>query len=103
MHPCKSLIYKGFLLGVDNVFKTMYNYRVTIKRKRKIMGKVKNFIMDVEEFVWDFFDEDGNFVADANIKTKEDLMTTIKEKFGNMGVDIAKDEIFAIETGYHFS
>ena len=53
-----------------------------IREKGKIMGKVKSFIMDVEEFVWDFFDEDGNFVADANIKTKEDLMTTIKEKFG---------------------
>ena len=74
-----------------------------IREKGKIMGKVKGFIMDVEEFVWDFFDEDGNFFADAKIKTKEDLMTTIKEKFGNMGVDIAKDEIFAIETGDHFS
>jgi len=67
------------------------------------MGKVKNFVMDVQETVWDFFDQDGNFVADANIKTKEDLITDIKTKFGNMGVDIAKDEIFAIETGDHFS
>ena len=67
------------------------------------MGKVKNFVMDVQETVWDFFDQDGNFVADANIKTKEDLITDIKTNFGNMGVDIAKDEIFAIETGDHFS
>ena len=67
------------------------------------MGKVKNFVMDVQETVWDFFDQDGNFVADANIKTKEDLITDIKAKFGNMGVDIAKEEIFAIETGDHFS
>ena len=67
------------------------------------MSKVGNFIIEVQEFVWDFFDEDGNFVADAKIKTKEDLMTTIKEKFGNMGVEIAKDEIFAIETADHFS
>ena len=67
------------------------------------MGKVKNFVMDVQETVWDFFDQDGNFVADANIKTKEDLITDIKTKFGNMGVDIAKDEIFAIETADHFS
>tara|TARA_B100001093_G_scaffold416930_1_gene407714 strand:+ start:1374 stop:1577 length:204 start_codon:yes stop_codon:yes gene_type:complete len=67
------------------------------------MGKVKNFVMDVQETVWDFFDQDGNFVADANIKTKEDLITDIKTKFGNMGADIAKDEIFAIETGDHFS
>ena len=67
------------------------------------MSKMKNFMMDVQETVWDFFDQDGNFDADANIKTKEDLMTTIKEKFGNMGVEIAKDEIFAIETADHFS
>ena len=67
------------------------------------MGKVKNFMMDVQETVWDFFDQDGNFVADAKIKTKEDLITDIKTKFGNMGVDIAKEEIFAIETGDHFS
>ena len=67
------------------------------------MGKVKNFMMDVQETVWDFFDQDGNFVADAKIKTKEDLITDIKAKFGNMGVDIAKEEIFAIQTGDHFS
>jgi len=67
------------------------------------MSKIKNFMMDVQETVWDFFDQDGNFVADAKIKTKEDLITDIKAKFGNMGVDIAKEEIFAIETGDHFS
>ena len=67
------------------------------------MGKVKSFIMDVQESVWDYFDEDGKFVADEIIKTKEDLMNTIKDKFGIMGADIAKDEIFAIETGDHFS
>ena len=67
------------------------------------MSKIKNFMMDVQETVWDFFDQDGNFVADAKIKTKEDLITDIKAKFGNMGVDIAKEEIFAIQTGDHFS
>ena len=30
-------------------------------------------------------------------------MIVVKEKFGNMGVGVAKDEIFAIETGDHFS
>ena len=74
-----------------------------MREKGNIMGKVKNFMMDVQETVWDFFDQDGNFVADAKIKTKEDLITDIKAKFGNMGVDIAKEEIFAIETGDHFS
>ena len=67
------------------------------------MGKVKGFIMDVQEFVWDYFDEDGQFVAIGEIKTKEDLMLIIKTKFGSMGADVAKDEIFAIETGDHFS
>ena len=67
------------------------------------MSKIKNFMMDIQETVWDFFDQDGNFVADAKIKTKEDLITDIKAKFGNMGVDIAKEEIFAIQTGDHFS
>ena len=67
------------------------------------MSKVGNFIIEVQEFVWDFFDEDGNFVADDLVKTKDDLMTVIKTKFGTMGVDVAKDEIFAIETGDHFS
>tara|TARA_B100000989_G_scaffold278521_1_gene240385 strand:+ start:887 stop:1090 length:204 start_codon:yes stop_codon:yes gene_type:complete len=67
------------------------------------MSKIKNFMMDVQETVWDFFDADGNFVADADVKTIDDLMTTIKDKFGSMGVDIAKDEIFAIETSDHFS
>ena len=67
------------------------------------MSKIGNFIIEVQEFVWAFFDEDGNFVADDLVKTKEDLMTVIKTKFGTMGVDVAKDEIFAIETGDHFS
>ena len=67
------------------------------------MSKIKNFIMDVQETVWDFFDEDGNFVADTKIKTKDELITDIKTKFGSMGVDIAKEEIFAIETGDYFS
>ena len=43
------------------------------------------------------------FVADEKVKSKEDLMIVVKEKFGNMGVGVAKDEIFAIETGDHFS
>ena len=67
------------------------------------MGKVKNYMMGVQEVVWDFFDEDGNFVADKTIKTKDDLISDIKSKFGSMGGEIAKEEIFAIETGDHFS
>ena len=27
------------------------------------MSKIKNYVMDIQEQVWDFFDQDGNFVA----------------------------------------
>ena len=67
------------------------------------MGKVKNYIMDVQEVVWDYFDDDGQFVAIGEIKTKEALLDFVKHKYGSFGFDIAKDEIFAIETGDHFS
>ena len=67
------------------------------------MGKVKNYMMDVQEFVWDYFDEDGQFVAIGEIKTKDALLVIVHEKFGSFGLDVAKDEIFAIETGDHFS
>jgi len=63
----------------------------------------KNHIIEIQEFVWDFFDQDGQFVADKTIKDKDDLISTVENNFGSMGVDIAKDEIFAIETGDHFS
>ena len=65
------------------------------------MGKVKNFVSDVQEFVWDFFDQDGQFVADETIKDKDDLISTVENNFGSMGVDIAKQEISEIETSDH--
>ena len=67
------------------------------------MSYIKNHIIEIQEFVWDFFDQDGQFVADETIKDKDDLVSTVENNFGSMGVDIAKDEIFAIETGDHFS
>jgi hypothetical protein len=67
------------------------------------MSNVKNIVMEVEEFVWDFFDQDGQFVADEIIKDKDDLISTVENNFGSMGVDIAKQEIFEIETADHFS
>jgi len=67
------------------------------------MSCIKTHIMEIQEFVWDFFDQDGQFVADETIKDKDDLVSTVENNFGSMGVDIAKDEIFAIETGDHFS
>jgi len=60
-------------------------------------------MMEVQEFVWDFFDQDGNFVADKTIKNKDDLISVVENNFGSMGVDIAKQEIFEIETADHFS
>ena len=48
-------------------------------------------------------DEDGNFVADETIKDKDDLISVVENNYGSMGAEVAKEEIFAIETGDHFS
>ena len=67
------------------------------------MSYIKKHIIEIQEFVWDFFDQDGQFVADETIKDKDDLISTVENNFGSMGVEVAKEEIFAIETGDHFS
>ena len=67
------------------------------------MTYIKNHIMEIQEFVWDFFDQDGQFIADGTINDKDDLISTVENNFGEMGVDIAKQEIFEIETADHFS
>ena len=67
------------------------------------MSYIKKHIMEIQEFVWDFFDQDGQFIADGTINDKDDLISTVENNFGEMGVDIAKQEIFEIETGDHFS
>lgn len=74
-----------------------------MREKGKIMGKVKGLIMEIEEFVWDYFDEDGNFTPDETIKDKDELISVLENNYGYMGADIAKQEIFNIETGDHFS
>ena len=64
------------------------------------MGKVKNFVSDVQEFVWDFFDENGSLFSG----TEMDVINKVIQEFGNgMAVQIAKDEIFDITTSDHFS
>tara|TARA_B100000768_G_C10909009_1_gene220827 strand:- start:205 stop:402 length:198 start_codon:yes stop_codon:yes gene_type:complete len=64
------------------------------------MGKVKNFVSDVQEFVWDFFDEDGSLFSGTEI----DVINKVIKEFGNgIAVQIAKDEIFDITTADHFS
>ena len=67
------------------------------------MSKIKNFMMDVQEVVWDFFDADGLFI-DQYAKTA-DVINAVKKVFPNstMAIEIAEKEIFDIQTGDHFS
>ena len=68
------------------------------------MSKLKNYIMDVQETVWDYFDDNGKFVADETVTDKQDLTNLIANKFGlGIAVDVAKKEIFDIETNDYFS
>ena len=67
------------------------------------MSKLKNYIMDVQETVWEYFDDNGKFVADETVTDKQDLINLIANKFGlGIAVDIAKKEIFDIETNDYF-
>ncbi len=60
--------------------------------------------MDVQETVWDYFDDNGKFVADETVTDKQDLINLIANKFGlGIAVNIAKKEIFDIETNDYFS
>ena len=75
------------------------------------MSKIKKYVMDIQEQVWDFFDQDGNFVAKEvsfdnkvqTIKTKKEMVNMFAIVHGLMAKKIAEEEIFAIETGDHFS
>ena len=75
------------------------------------MSKIKNYMMDIQEQVWDFFDQDGNFVAKEvsfdnkvqKINTKEEMIKMFAIVHGLMAADIAKEAVFAIETSDHFS
>ena len=64
---------------------------------------MKQYMMECQEFIWDFFDQDGQFIADGTINDEDDLISTVQNNFGEMGVDIAKHEIFDIITADHFS
>ena len=46
------------------------------------MGFIKTKVLDVQEFVWKFFDEDGNFIVNKSIKTPNQLLDKVDEKFG---------------------
>ena len=75
------------------------------------MSYIKKHITEIQEFVWDFFDQDGNFVAKEvsfdnkvqTIKTKKEMVNMFAIVHGLMAADIAKEEIFAIETSDHFN
>jgi len=75
------------------------------------MSKIKNYVSDIQEQVWDFFDQDGNFVSKKvsfddkvqTIKTKKEMVNMFAIVHGLMAAEIAKEEIFAIETSDHFS
>ena len=61
-------------------------------------------IVEVQETVWNYFDDNGNFVADETVTDKQDLINLIANKFGlGIAVDVAKKEIFDIETNDYFS
>ena len=75
------------------------------------MSKIKYYVTDIQEQVLDFFDQDGNFVVKEvsfdnkvqTIKTKKEMVNMFAIVHGLMAADIAKEEIFAIETSDHFS
>ena len=64
-----------------------FNYN---KEREVFMGKVKNYIMTVEEFVNDFFDyETETFKTD-----KQDILLKVRGEFKDtFAVEIAKDYI----------
>tara|TARA_Y200000002_G_scaffold247256_1_gene204623 strand:+ start:16 stop:240 length:225 start_codon:yes stop_codon:yes gene_type:complete len=74
------------------------------------MSKIKNYMMDIQEQVWEFFDGDGNFVPKEvsfddkvqTIKTKKEMVNMFAIVHGLMAAEIAKEEIFAIETSDYF-
>ena len=75
------------------------------------MSKLKDYILDIQEQVWDFFDQDGNFVAKEvsfdnkvqTIKTKKEMVNMFAIVHGLMAKKIVEEEVFAIETSDHFS
>ena len=75
------------------------------------MSKLKDYILNIQEQVWEFFDKDGNFVSKKvsfdnkvqTIKTKKEMVNMFGIVHGLMAKKIAEEEIFAIETSDHFS
>jgi len=63
------------------------------------MGKVNAYLMDVQEFVFDFYTDSGELTSE--VSTTDDIIKAVKEEFGSgMGVDAAKEQINQIEHGW---
>ena len=80
------------------------------------MSKLKDYILDIQEQVWDFYDQDGNFVpkevsfTDKSgqgkvkiLKNKDEMIQVLDMELGPYARKIAEEEVFAIETADHFS
>jgi hypothetical protein len=63
------------------------------------MGKVNAYLMDVQEFVFDFYTDSGELTSE--ISTTDDIIKAVKEEFGSgMAVDAAREQISQIEHGW---
>ena len=63
------------------------------------MGKVNAYLMDVQEFVYDFYTDSGDLTSE--VSTTDDIIKAVKEEFGSgMAVDAAKEQINQIEQGW---
>ena len=75
------------------------------------MSKLKDYMTDIQEQAWEFFDKDGNFLPtkvnyDGKVQTidsQKELVNYFAGEHGLMAKDIVEKEIFAIETADHFS
>jgi len=75
------------------------------------MSKLKDYILNIQEQVWEFFDKNGNFIPKEvsfdnkvqTIQNKTQMVNMFAIEHGLMAKQIAEEEIFAIETGDHFS
>ena len=55
------------------------------------MGKVNAYLMDVQEFVFDFYTDSGELTSE--ISTTDDIIKAVKEEFGSgMAVDAARNK-----------
>jgi hypothetical protein len=63
------------------------------------MGRVNAYLMDVQEFVFDFYTDSGELTSE--VSTTDDIIKAVKEEFGNgMAVDAAREQISQIELGW---